>query len=390
MQQWWAVMFLVGLALPACGGSQMGTPPPATGAPALSLQRVFADVALDQPLAMVQRPHNDDFFYVVERRGRVVRIPKDGGGAGASEFVDLRDRVESGPTEAGLLGMAFDPRFDENGWVYLSYTRVGLPLVSVLSRFRSRDDGLTLDPSSEQVLLTVDQPYENHNGGEIAFGPQHYLYFGLGDGGFMGDPKGNAQNTNSLLGKLLRLDVSGGGAYRIPVSNPFANGGGRPEIYAWGFRNPWRWSFDRLSGELWLGDVGQNDWEEVDRVVIGGNYGWNLREGFHCYTGDCNKVGLLDPVLEYSHDEGCSITGGYVYRGQAIPALRGYYLYGDYCSGKIWGMYSQTVQYQGHLLLDTDLRISSFAEANDGELYVLDLKGGIYRLTGGEVPAPKP
>ena len=377
--RWWWALLLAGLTTSACGGQEMDAATPGGEIPPLVLTRVFAQVAMSQPVAMLQLPHKDGYWYLVEQDGRVLRFANDDGVSGASDVVDIRDRVSSGG-EAGLLGMAFDPCFEDSGGVYLSYTRPGMPLTSVISRFISHDGGVTLDPTSEQVLLSVDQPFANHNGGNIAFGPDGYLYIGFGDGGLGGDPYGNGQNTQSLLGALLRIDVCGKTGYRIPPDNPFARGGGRGEIYAWGLRNPWRWSFDRRTGELWLADVGQSEWEEVDHIVRGGNYGWNLREGRHCYAGDCNRAGLIDPVVEYSHAEGCAITGGYVYRGKRISNLRGVYLYADYCSGRLWGMATNSAAYQGRLLLDSDLRVSSFAEGNDGEVYLLDHKGGVYRI----------
>jgi glucose/arabinose dehydrogenase len=368
----------------------------------IGLIRVFDAVALRQPLALIEAPFilpaSTKFratelprvWYVVEKSGRVLRLQQLGLTVQQTVFADLRKLVDSSPSEAGLLGMTLAPDFSQNGRVYFSYTRTGLPLTSVLSRWQSRDGGQTVDKGSEQILLEVDQPYRNHNGGDIHFGPDGFLYWGLGDGGAAGDPEGNGQNTQTLLGSLLRLDVSdfgseSKGAYRIPADNPFAKQGGRPEIFAYGLRNPWRWSFDRQTGDLWLADVGQNSWEEIDLIQPGGNYGWNLREGAHCYSGDCRRAGLLEPVAEYAHDEGCSVTGGYVYRGDAIPALRGIYLFGDYCSGKIWGLFPIAGlpgkgPYHRQLLMESGLNIASFAEDRAGELYVLDLGGKIFKL----------
>jgi len=264
--------------------------------------------------------------------------------------------------------------------VFLNYTAFSSAspanLRTTISRFTSADGGATLDLASEQVLLTIEQPFENHNGGGVAFGPDGLLYLGLGDGGSAGDPSGNAQNPARLLGKLLRIDVDSGTPYAIPPSNPFASGGGRGEVYAFGLRNPWRFSFDRATGALWLADVGQNTWEEVDIIVSGGNYGWSPREGTHCYPpGTLSCAGpYLDPVVEYSHAEGASITGGYVYRGAALPRLAGHYVYGDFGSGHIWavpaaGPYTPVQIAQGNA-------ISSFGEDAAGELYVADLATG--------------
>lgn len=350
----------------------------------VSLLPLFPALNFSQPVALLQTPHQTPDWYVVEKRGRILRVRGEGTAAESAVFVDISGRVESGLSEAGLLGMAFSPRFADNGQVYLSYTR-GAPLTSVLARFTSTDGGLTLDPETEELLLEVPQPYGNHNGGQIAFGPDGYLYFGLGDGGAAGDPLGNGQNTDTLLGSLLRLDVAGATPYGIPADNPFAGGGGRPEIYSWGLRNPWRWSFDRSSGELWLGDVGQNAWEEIDRVAKGDNLGWNLLEGRHCFSsGECSSTGIVMPVVEYSHDSGCSVTGGYVYRGKAISSLYGYYIYGDFCSGRIWGLDSGNIEAGPRILLLSGKRISSFAEDRDGELYLLDFATGrIFRLSPG-------
>lgn len=376
-----------------CGSGVTWASSAAPGAQALGLTRVFESVSLDRPVLLLEAPAEAKqihgvflataqarTWYVVEQAGRVLRLQEFGATLKRTVFVDLHRSVESGPNEAGLLGMALDPQFAQNGRAYLSYTRKGSPLVSVLSRFVSRDGGRTLDAGSEHVLLQVAQPYSNHNGGNVQFGPDGYLYFGLGDGGSGGDPKGNGQNTQTLLGALLRLDVSGEDAYQIPTDNPFVKKGGLPEIYAYGLRNPWRWSFDRQTGDLWLADVGQNAWEEVNIIESGGNYGWNLREGAHCYSGDCDRPRLIEPVAEYSHDEGCSVTGGYVYRGKKIPALSGVYLFGDYCSGNVWGLFRDGEKYTRRVLLQSDVNIASFAEDREGEIYIVGLGGKIFRI----------
>lgn len=354
-------------------------------AESLALEPAFGTLTFKRPLLLLPAP-SGEAWYVVEQRGIVSRVAPGPKGPERSVFADIRDRVDDGPNEAGLLGMALHPRFAENRKVYLSYTAHGAPLISRISEFTSPDGGRTLDPASERIVLALDQPYSNHNGGNIIFGPDGMLYIGFGDGGSGGDPHGNGQNLDTLLGKLLRIDVDGGTPYAIPPDNPFATGDGRPEIYASGLRNPWRWSFDRETGALWLADVGQDKWEEIDLIVRGGNYGWNLREGAHCFKHrECSAEGLIDPVVEYGHDDGCSATGGYVYRGHAIPALRGIYLYADYCSGKIWGLFPKSGGglEPPRLLLETGLRIASFGQGADGELYVLDHGGGrVYRLVG--------
>lgn len=364
------------------------------------ITRAFERLTFVQPLAMMQPPGDASRWYIVERGGRVRVFANDPAVATASTFVDLSAQVNTSG-EGGLLGMAFHPDFGANGRVFLSYTRNGTPLQSVVARYVSPDGGTTLDPGSAEILLTVDQPYSNHNGGQIGFGPDGYLYIGLGDGGSGGDPQDNAQNTRNLLGAMLRINVDDAAPYTIPAGNPFAGnppcltgstGTACPEIFAWGLRNPWRWSFDRATGELWLGDVGENAWEEIDRVELGGNYGWRCREGAHPYdsSGIC-PAGLIDPVAEYAHRDpqgasiGNSVTGGYVYRGNAVPALAGRYVFGDFGSGRIWQLLPDD---EGGLaldeLLDTSFSIASFGQGADGEIYVLDIASGqLHRLEQG-------
>jgi len=265
--------------LAACSGESPRRPPPPSS---IALQDAFAGLRFQAPLQVLQVP-GETRFVVVEKRGTVQAVT----GTAAAPFLDIRSRVNSMPGEAGLLGFAFHPRWAQNRQVFVNYTAPSAAspanLKTTISRFTSTDGGATLDPASEQVLLTVEQPFENHNGGGVVFGPDGLLYLGLGDGGSGGDPLGNAQNVSVVLGKLLRIDVDSGVPYGIPPSNPFAAGGGRAEVYAYGLRNPWRFSFDRATGALWLADVGQDAWEEVDIVHAGGNYGWNRREGAHCY-----------------------------------------------------------------------------------------------------------
>jgi glucose/arabinose dehydrogenase len=341
--------------------------------PRLALQRAFAGAAFTQPLALLQAPGDAARFYVVEKGGTVTITTNSGGGA---TFADLRSRVNPAG-EGGLLGMAFHPRFSENGEVFLSYTARSATspanLRSVVARAKATSTAL--DPSTIVELVTFDQPYTNHNGGNIAFGPDALLYAGFGDGGAAGDPHGNGQDKNTLLGKMLRLDVDHGSPFAIPSDNPFASGGGKPEIFAYGLRNPWRFSFDRERGDLWVGDVGQGAWEEVDKVVLGGNYGWGTREGNHCFgAATCANLGL-PPVVEYGRAEGKSITGGYVYRGRAIPGLAGFYLYGDYMSGKIWAIASDEAAPAQRTVLQ-GRSISSFGEDLAGELYVVNIQSG--------------
>ncbi|MFL5309558.1 MAG: PQQ-dependent sugar dehydrogenase [Myxococcales bacterium] len=363
------------LALAACSRESVLPAPPAAPPGPVALQDAFGGLRFQAPLQVLQVP-GETRFVVVEKRGAVQAVS----GAASTAFLDIHSRVNSTPGEAGLLGLAFHPRWTQNHQAFVNYTAFSsaspVNLRTTISRFTSIDGGATLDPASEQVLLTVEQPFENHNGGSVVFGPDGLLYLGLGDGGSAGDPLGNAQDPSRILGKLLRIDVDSGTPYSIPPSNPFASGGGRGEVYAYGLRNPWRFSFDRATGALWLADVGQDSWEEVDLIVPGANYGWNHREGRHCYPPGMSSCQgpFVDPVVEYSHLEGASITGGYVYRGAALPSLRGHYVYGDFGSGHIWavragGPYTPTRIAQGSA-------ISSFGEDESGELYVADLGSG--------------
>ncbi len=384
------------LAISACGsggGDGFAPPPPPPGGSDIATQRAFPQIAFNQPLAMLQRPNNDTRWYVVQRAGMIYTFPNDPNvmPADVTVFANLTGIVNSAANEAGLLGMAFHPNFAANGEVYLSYTGFGGGLESRVSRFVSVDGGLTLSVGSEQVLLSMLQPATNHNGGNIAFGPDELLYIGFGDGGGSGDPANNAQNTENLFGTILRINVNVL-AYAIPVDNPFAGnpmctqGFGAtdcPEIFAWGFRNPWRWSFDSLTGDLWVGDVGQGAWEEIDRVELGLNYGWRVREGSSCYPpGTASCASFENPITEYSHALGNSVTGGYVYRGMAIPNLPGTYIYGDFGSGRIFGVAANAAKGTvGEELLDSTHNIASFAEDLDGELYLLDYGSGfIYQI----------
>lgn len=379
---------------------------PSCVAPARAFQNVlyaltdaFPGVTFTSPVQIMQAPGETGRMFVLEQPGQIFTVNLSGTPV-KTLFADLRGSVDSGPNEAGLLGMAFHPDFASNGFVFLSYTSSDNPVAenganlrSRISRFNATGDHNSLDMASERNLITLAQPYTNHNGGHIAFHPtEGYLYIGFGDGGDGGDPGNRAQNTSVMFGKILRIDVNvtdtewnAGTHYKIPADNPYAGGGGLPEVYALGLRNPWRWSFDRQTGELWAGDVGQVAWEEIDKIVLGGNYGWRQREGAHCYdpASGCQTAGLIDPVVEYAHASNrCSVTGGYVYRGNANTALRGQYLYGDYCSGEIWAIPTASASPTPQLLLDTPEMISSFGEDAAGEFYVVHHSSGhVYRLT---------
>ena len=368
---------------------------------ATAVQRVFTALNFTSPVGMLQAPNNTARWFVIEQAGRVKVFANSATVATATNFVDIASRVSSGG-ETGLLGMAFHPDFPANPRVYLSYTAGPSPLVSRISEFRSADGGATLDASSEVILLTVNQPESNHNGGHIVFGPDGYLYIGLGDGGGGGDQHGatgNGQNLQTLLGKLLRIDVNGttGAAkYAIPSNNPFsanalcgAGGSGAQscaEIYAYGLRNPWRFSFDRANGDLWLGDVGQNTWEEIDKITRGGNYGWRCREGAHDFSANAcgGGAGAIDPIAEYDHSAGQSVTGGFVYRGSAVPSLAGRYVFGDFGSGRIWNIASNAAPTQQVTIgLNSGLSISSFAQSNDGEIFIVNYQGTLHQLVAG-------
>lgn len=368
-----------------CGGDSAGTTLP-PGAVSVRLEEVASGLAY--PVYLTAAPGDTSRLFIVEKGG-TVRVLRHGVLL-PTPFIDLSGRVTKG-SEQGLLGMAFHPT---DGRVVLSFTVAGPERGgrSRVATFTPGADPDVLDPASEQLVIEVDQPYSNHNGGHVAFGPDGYLYFGLGDGGSGGDPQGHGQDRSDLLGSLLRLDLDHGLPYTVPASNPFVGqAGARGELWNWGLRNPWRFSFDRANGNLYIADVGQNEWEEVDVQPAaspgGENYGWAVMEGEHCYTGSgCNRNGLVMPVIEYGHGDGCSITGGYVYRGQAIPELAGTYFYGDYCDGWI-----RSFVYQGGTAtnasswpsLDTGQQITSFGEDARGELYVVLAGGTIYRIAPG-------
>ena len=387
-----AMALLMALLLGCAGGTPAPSLAPEPSEPlstpqllgTLRLEPLLTDRQFRSPTNLAQM--QNERMLVSEQAGQVWALDAaESGHATAQGILDITDRASGRRSEEGLLGLAIDP---ENERYLYAYYSAANPRRSVISRFTLSPDHSAADPDSELAILEVGQPYANHNGGQLAFGPDGYLYVGLGDGGSAGDPLGNGQDTSTLLGAILRIDVSQatpGHPYAIPPDNPFAEGGGRGEIWAYGLRNPWRFSFDRATGELWAGDVGQNRWEEIDLIQRGGNYGWNVLEGNHCFRpGDgCQREGTLPPIWEYSLDgEPCSVIGGYVYRGSAMPWLSGAYVYGDYCSGKVFGLrYVGGEVIEHRQLADTGLSIMSFAQDNDGELYLLSQKSGIYRLS---------
>jgi glucose/arabinose dehydrogenase len=376
-----AAWFVALAILAGCSGATTSeSVPPVTSSAVgqrpleVRLQRV---AMLEEPVALAVRP-DDAALYIAEKDGRVVAI-RDGK-VDPTPVLDVSSEVSLGG-EQGLLGLAFSP---DGGSLYVNFTDVDGDTRVVAYAIA---DGRA-DPSSRREVLFVDQPYSNHNGGNLVFGPDGYLYIGLGDGGSGGDPHGNAQSLGTLLGKMLRIDPrpADGAPYRVPADNPFVTTpGARPEIWAYGLRNPWRYSFDRATGDLWIGDVGQSAWEEVDRQPAsstgGENYGWNVREGSHPYAAGGSPPGAVDPVFDYSHsDGGCVVTGGYVYRGAAIPDLVGTYVFADFCLGKIEGLRLDGDQVVHEQLGVAAGPVSSFGEDAQGELYILSLAGGVYRL----------
>ena len=368
------------LILAACSSDTQQPPPVALD---LALETVATTFAF--PL-LATAPVGDPRLFVVEKGG-LVKIVK-GGAVLSAPFLDLRGVISNGG-EQGLLGLAFDPQYGTNGRFFVSYTNTAGD--NVLASYLVSSNADVAAAGSGVIRLTVGQPYDNHNGGHIAFGPDGYLYMGIGDGGSGGDPDGHGQDRNDLLGSILRLDVSAAAGYAVPASNPLVGvPGTRGELWNWGLRNPWRFSFDRSTGDLYIGDVGQGEREEIDVATAasgggkGVNYGWNIMEGTQCYNaGSCNMTGLTLPVLDYTHSDGCSVTGGYVYRGAAIPDLAGTYFYADYCSGWV-----RSFRYTGGQVTEAGSwsalapggNISSFGEDGTGELYVLTSAGGVYRI----------
>ena len=393
--------------------------------PKIALQPVFPKLTIDRPVWLGESPDNSGRLFIVAQAGSIYIIKKGSDGSGAREFFNIENRQPYFDNEDGLMSIAFHPGFKTNGLFYVYYNQKNpgddheppqsFPFRSIVSEFKvSATNQDRADLASERVLLSVPQPYGNHKGGEVAFGPDGYLYLGLGDGGFGGDPLGSGQSTSTLLAKMLRIDVNsrsttgwGGNQttlpYGIPQDNPFVGhptpgpSGPRLEIYAYGLRNPWRYSFDRATGDLWVGDVGQELWEAVDLITNGGNYGWSVREGSHYYKPGPVGAHYIEPVMEYTHRTdlqaqgkfpdhsiGLCIIGGYVYRGGKFPSLAGVYVYGDYSLGTIWGFRydraARKVTAEG-TLLEQHQNIFSFAEDGDGELYALTQNGQIFQVT---------
>ena len=361
-----------------------------------------------KPIYLTSIEGASDRLFIVEQTG-LIKVLENGV---LHLFLNIKDRVHQSKMpgdERGLLGMALHPKFSINGQFYVNYVdRQG---DSIISCFKSDKNGKQVDPLSEKIILKVNQPYSNHNGGQLAFGPDGMLYIGLGDGGYAGDPKLNGQNLETLLGKILRLNVNDTDAYLIPKDNPFINDHDKKEIFCYGLRNPWRFSFDRDNGDLYIGDVGQSSWEEINYLTyenaFGSNLGWNVMEGSYCYPidEDCDKNNFVFPIFEYPNNanyvktligwdqndvQGCSVTGGYVYRGKMFSEIYGQYFFGDYCTGKIWSIEvvngELVTHHEWNLKgIEEDLYLSSFGEDGQGELYMINHTGNIYKVTGFEL-----
>ena len=379
----------------------------------LSLSSIQIANGFTKPVYVCQPPGDNDRLFVLEQKG-IIKIIKNGKTV-RKPYADLRNKVHNPITpgdERGLLGLAFHANYQNNGFVYINYSDKNDH--TIVSRFRVASDPDRLDTKSEKVLIKLKQPFSNHNGGHMEFGPDGYLYISVGDGGKWGDPYNNAQNLGNLFGKILRIDVDTGDPYAIPDDNPFINNeDAKDEIWLYGLRNVWRFSFDWGKGDVYLGDVGQDLWEEIDFVAAenagGQNFGWRVMEGNHCYNPkeDCEPTGVL-PIFEYPNDanymkiltgmdepnvDGCSVTGGYVYRGSAISELQGTYFFADYCSGNIWTFKEKNGKATEFQNRTEEISlggggftnyISSFGEDNNGELYIVDYNGIIFKLTASK------
>lgn len=376
--------YILLLLSPACTNSNGNDEPFGT----YEAVSAFPTLSFTRPVDFQHAGDNTNRIFVVEQAGIISVFPNNSAAASKKTFLDIQDKVNDGGNEEGLLGLAFHPNYETNGYFYVNYTATD-PRRTVISRFSvSTSDDDAADAASEQVILEFDQPYSNHNGGQLSFGPDGFLYIAAGDGGSGGDPDENGQNRATLLGKILRIDVNhqeDGNEYAIPADNPFKNNtsGYREEIYAYGLRNPWRFSFDVPTNRLWAGDVGQSAFEEIDIIEKGGNYGWDVMEGNHCFepSSGCNQSGLKKPVWEYGRDLGISVTGGFVYRGTALPQLKGKYIYADFGSGRVWALTVSDINNPLNTeLFKADFNISSFGVDQNNELYICSFDGLIYKL----------
>jgi glucose/arabinose dehydrogenase len=373
---------LIALTLVYCNTPAEQEEVPVTG---LRPVNAFPNLTFNRPVDFQQPTGDANLVFVLEQEGVISVFENNADVAAKKTFLDVKGKVDDGGNEEGLLGLAFHPSFATNGFFYVNYTATN-PDRTVIARYHvlSAD---AADPASEVVLLEFDQPFSNHNGGQLAFGPDGFLYIAVGDGGSGGDPQNHGQDRTTLLGSILRIDVdheSGGKKYAIPADNPFVGNTSnyKEEIFAYGLRNPWRMSFDSEDGRLWVGDVGQGAKEEIDIVVKGGNYGWNLMEGKQCFQSGCNPAGLKLPIWDYGRSEGFSITGGYVYHGAAIPSLEGKYIYADFGSQKVWSLdFSNADSPVNTELFGAGFNIASFGVDKNQELYLCGFNGSIYKLT---------
>jgi glucose/arabinose dehydrogenase len=348
----------------------------------VSLENAFPNLSFTRPVEFTHAGDGTHRVFVLEQQGKIRVFDNKASTKSAEVYLNIENKVSS-EGEMGLLGLAFHPDFKQNGYFYVYYTK-RKPLEAIIARYKASSPTTnTIDASSETILLKISQPYDNHNGGKLAFGPDGFLYISLGDGGAWGDQHNYAQNRTSLLGKILRIDVNktDKGNYGIPTDNPYIDNkeGFREEIFAYGLRNPWRFSFDAKTGQLWAGDVGQNEFEEIDIITKGGNYGWRLKEGERCYNPrkDCENGNLIEPIHQYPRSDGVSVTGGFVYRGSHAPLLQGKYIFADYSNGNIWALSFKENSKTGNQLLTSEGgSVSAFGEDANGELYILDHYSG--------------
>lgn len=379
-------ILLLALLMAFCDSTKTVEDPPAAAPAKVKTTVAFANLSFRRPVDLQQPADNSNRLFVVEQEGIISVFQRSPGAPSKKTFLDITTRVDDAGNEEGLLGLAFHPDYKTNGFFYVNYTASN-PERTVIARYKVSSDPDRADPASEQIVLTFDQPYSNHNGGQVSFGPDGFLYIGIGDGGSGGDPQNNGQNRATLLGSIARIDINAtvtGKNYGIPADNPFKGNtaGYREEIYAYGLRNPWRFSFDAETGQLWTGDVGQNAYEEIDIIEKGGNYGWKLMEGKHCYTpSNCNQAGLKLPIWDYPRSEGISVTGGFVYRGKLLPSLQGKYIYADYGSQKIWALnFTNLNSPTNEELVVTNFSVASFGVDIDNELYICGFDGKIHKL----------
>lgn len=400
---------ILGLSWVLCGSSATAGESVEDKPLAVSTERAFPNLEFNRPIVVTHAGDDSNRVFVAEQEGIIKVLRNDQETEEATVFLDISERCvyADNRNEEGLLGVAFHPKFRENGEFFVYYTSAEADLLSKISRFRvSRDDQNIADPDFEEVILRVPQPFWNHNGGTLAFGDDGFLYIALGDGGSGSDPNGNGQNLTTLLGSILRIDVdhkADGNNYAIPEDNPFVGKSvpagprgkmipARGEIYAYGLRNVWRMAFDRETGLLWAGDVGQGLWEEIDIIRCGGNYGWNIREGKHWFRPDGNdavRPDLIEPIFEYHHDIGKSITGGAVYRGTRVPELVGKYVYADYVSGLLWALdydHAAGKVLANYSLTGDKLPVMSFGEDEKGEMYFTTPFGSLFRFRSGVEP----